>query len=261
MTKDFQTILFSIEDSVATITLNRPDVANGIDPTLADELVQAALICDNDTSVRVVILTGKGRFFCAGGDLKTIGEAAAPKKTMKGMAGDFHKAISIFSRMEKLLIVAINGAAAGGGFSLAMIGDYVISAESAKFSMAYTAAGLSPDGSSTYFLPRMIGIRRTVELMITNRKLTAQEALEWNLVNQVVADEEVQNTALSFAKNIANGAVDAYALVKKLLLCSFDNGLETQMELEGNAIANQTDAANGREGVKAFIEKRKPNFS
>ena len=259
--KDFQTILLTKENTIATITLNRPDAANGISPTSAKELAEAALICDNDTSIRCVILTGNGRFFCAGGDLKSMAASDDPKRTLKGMADDLHKATSQFARMEKPIIVAVNGMAAGAGFSIAVAGDFVIAAQSAKFTMAYTAAGLSPDGSSTYYLPRLIGIRRAMELMITNRRLTAQEALDWNLVNQVVADDQVMSTAKGFAQQLVSGPVDAYGVVKKLLLCSFDNSLETQMELEGRAISERATSTNGREGIQAFLEKRKPNFS
>lgn len=258
--KDFQTILFSKEDAIATITLNRPDAANGINPMLASELAEAALICDNDPSIRCVILTGSGRFFCAGGDLKAVGTVDNPKMVLKGMADDLHKATSLFARMAKPIIMAVNGMAAGAGFSIAITGDFVIAAASAKFTMAYTAAGLSPDGSSTYYLPRLIGIRRTMDLMITNKRLTANEALDWDLVNQVVADEEVLNAAITLAKKLVTGPVDAFGIVKKLLLCSFDNSLETQMELEGRAIADRAITANGREGVQAFLEKRKPKF-
>ena len=260
--QNFTTILLSKEDNIATITLNRPNSANGINPTLAKELAEAALICDQDPAIRCVILTGTGKMFCAGGDLKAVGgqpEEAAKK--IKGMADDLHRATSTFARMSKPCIVAVNGIAAGAGFSMAIAGDMVIAAESAKFTMAYTAAGLSPDGSSTYYLPRLIGVRRAMELMLTNRLLKAPEALEWNLVNQVVPDGELQETALKLAKKLANGPTDAFSIVKKLLLCSFDNSLETQMELEGRSIAACAGSANGREGVQAFLEKRKPNFS
>lgn len=258
----FETILFSIEDNIATITLNRPKAANGINPTLARELAEAALICDQDTTIRCVLLTANGQLFCAGGDLKAVG--GAPEKAagkIKSMADNLHRATSSLARMNKPFIVAVNGMAAGAGFSIAVTGDFVIAAESAKFTMAYTAAGLSPDGSSTYFLPRLIGMRKTMDLMITNRRLTAQEAEQWGLINQVVADEALQATAMKLAQKLANGPTDAFGIVKKLLLCSFDNSLETQMELEGRAIAESAGSANGQEGVLAFLEKRKPQFT
>jgi len=177
------------------------------------------------------------------------------------MADDLHRATSSFARMEKPFIVAVNGMAAGAGFSIAITGDFVIAAESAKFTMAYTAAGLSPDGSSSYYLPRLVGMRKAMDLMITNRRLTAHEAENWGLINQVVPDDALQTTAMELAQKLAKGPTDAFATVKKLLLCSFDNSLETQMELEGRAISHHAGVTNGKEGVQAFLEKRKPKFS
>ena len=260
--KNFETILLTKKDNIATITFNRPNAANGINPTLAREFAEASLECDKDDTIRCVILTANGKMFCAGGDLKAIGgepEKAAIK--IKRMADDLHRATSTFARMNKPFIIAVNGMAAGAGFSIAITGDFVIAAESAKFTMAYTAAGLSPDGSSSYYLPRLIGTRKAMDLMITNRRLTAQEAESWGLINQVVADEELQHSALALAQKLANGPTDAFGIVKKLLLCSFDNSLETQMELEGRAISACADSPNGQEGIRAFLEKRKPKFS
>ena len=258
----FETIILSKTNNIAKITLNRPKAANGVNPVIARELAEAALICDLDKAIQCVILTGNGRFFCGGGDLNSIGKHIATEAVkMKKMADNFHQAVSTFARMEKPLIVAVNGLAAGAGMSLAIIGDIVIAAESAKFMMAYTAAGLSPDGSSTYYLPRLIGIRKSMELILTNKKLSAQEAETWGLINQVVPDYALQTSAMELAEKVANGPTDAYAAVKKLLLDSFNNSLETQMELEGRAITNQAGSANGQEGVLAFLEKRKPQFS
>ena len=259
--KNFETILLVKTNNIASITLNRPNAANGISPTLAKELADAALICDTDATIRCVILTANGKLFCAGGDLKAVGgDPSNAAIKIKGMADNLHKATSTFARMKKPFIVAVNGMAAGAGFSMAVTGDFVIAAESAKFTMAYTAAGLSPDGSSSYFLPRLIGIRRTMDLMMTNKRLTAQEAEEWGLINQVVPNEELQSTTMALAQKLANGPTDAFATVKKLLLCTFDNSLETQMELEGRAIAEHAGSTNGQEGVLAFLEKRKPVF-
>ncbi len=258
----FETIILTKVDNIATITFNRPNSANGINPTLAREFAEAALDCDKDESIRCVILNANGKLFCAGGDLKAVGgDPSKAAAKIKSMADNLHRATSSLARMEKPFIVAVNGMAAGAGFSIAITGDFVIAAESAKFTMAYTAAGLSPDGSSTYYLPRLIGMRKAMDLMITNRRLTAQEAENWGLINQVVPDEELQTTTMALAQKLAKGPTDAFGVVKKLLLCSFDNSLETQMELEGRAISKRAGAANGQEGVQAFLEKRKPNFS
>jgi 2-(1,2-epoxy-1,2-dihydrophenyl)acetyl-CoA isomerase len=162
--------------------------------------------------------------------------------------------------MNAPVIAAVNGTAAGAGFSLALSADLVISVDSAKFVMAYTNAGLSPDGSSSYFLPRRVGDRRARELMLTNRVLTADEALDWGIVNQVVAEADLDETVGKLANKIAAGPTLAYGQVKALLNASFDNGLETQMELESRGIADMARSRDGKEGIQAFLAKRKPEF-
>lgn len=259
---DFENITGATEDGVATIRLNRPEAANGMTLSMMRDLLQAATICDGDAAIRAVILTGNGKMFCAGGDLNSF--AALGDKIRDGlseMATILHAAVSRFARMEKPVIVAVNGMAAGGGLSLAMIGDIVLGAASSKYTMAYTGAGLSPDGSSTYFLPRLIGLRRTQELALTNRRLTADEALEWGLLTRIVPDNELMTDAEAIARTLANGPTRAFGRVKHLLSETFDNGLEKQMELEGRAIAAQAASPDGREGIKAFLEKRAPNFT
>jgi 2-(1,2-epoxy-1,2-dihydrophenyl)acetyl-CoA isomerase len=160
-----------------------------------------------------------------------------------------------------VLITAVNGVAAGAGFSLAVTGDLVLAAESATFTMAYTAAGLSPDGSSSYYLPRLIGVRRTQELMLTNRRLSADEALQWGLLTEVVDDAELAARVDAVAQRIASGARQSASAVKKLVLMSFTNGLEEQMETEGRLIAECADSADGNEGIDAFLQKRRPEFA
>jgi 2-(1,2-epoxy-1,2-dihydrophenyl)acetyl-CoA isomerase len=163
--------------------------------------------------------------------------------------------------MDAPLIVAVNGTAAGAGFSVAISGDLVLAAESAKFAMAYTAAGLSPDGSSSFFLPRIVGMRRAQELMLTNRRLTAAEALEWGLVSQVVPDAELAKASTALAKQLAQGPTRAFGVVKKLLATSFQESLETQMELEARGISAMAGSVDGREGIDAFLSKRAAKFS
>jgi len=158
------------------------------------------------------------------------------------------------------VVAAVNGTAAGAGMSLVMACDLAVAAEKAVFTMAYTRAGLSPDGSSTFYMPRKIGDRRTRELMLTNRVLKAPEALQWGVVNQVVADEAVVATATELATELAAGPTLAYSAVKELLNGSFDQTLESQMELEARAIAALSVSADGQEGINAFVAKRKPEF-
>ena len=172
----------------------------------------------------------------------------------------FHAAVSRFSRMDAPLIAAVNGMAAGAGFSLAAACDLSVAAESARFASQYTAASLSPDGSSTYFVPRLVGTRRAMELMLTNRRLSAAEALEWGLINAVVPDDELKAHVGELAQTLARGATLAFGSVKRLLHDSLSATLETQMETEAREIASLTKSRDGREGVRAFLEKRAPEF-
>lgn len=173
-------VLLEIDAGMARIPLNRPDAGNAMNLDLVRALAHAAARCDGDPGVKAGLLCASGRMFCVGGDLKAMagfGDETAFR--VKELADELHNAVSLFSRMAAPLVIAVNGAAAGAGFSLALTGDYVIASGSAKFTMAYTAAGLSPDGSSTYYLPRLVGLRRAQELALTNRTVTAREALKW----------------------------------------------------------------------------------
>lgn len=257
-----ETLDFSISDNIATITLNRPEHANALNPSMAKELSNVAIECDENKDVRAVIIEGSGKMFCAGGDLRAFSDAGDSAPTLiKQMAGDLHIAISRFSRMNAPTIAGVNGTAAGAGFSIAISADLVVSAKSAKFVLAYTNAGLSPDGSSTYFLPRRIGDRRARELMLTNRVLSAEEAMEWGLINKIVDEENLSATIKELAEKFASGPTLAYGKVKSLLNASFDNGLETQMEFEARAISDMARSSDGKEGIQAFLNKRKANFT
>ncbi len=257
----FEHIKFEKQGALAIIELNRPDAANGLDIRMASELHQAAKICDLDAELKAVLLTAGGRFFCAGGDLREMmSKGDAIGEAVRGLAEDLHAAVSLFARMQAALVVGVNGVAAGAGFSLALIGDIVLAAESASFTMAYTRAGLCPDGSSSYFLPRLVGLRKAQELMLTNPTLSAAEAAEIGLITRVVPDDELRADAEAAAAQIASGARLSTAYVKKLLLASAGNDLETQMALEGQLIESCVTSPDGREGIAAFFEKRKPEF-
>ncbi len=259
---DFEDITIERRDTVAIITLNRPNEANALTLRMATELHDAALACDADPTVRAVVITGAGeKMFCAGGDLKGFLDNAADLPSfMMRITSQLHRAISVFNRMEAPVIMAVNGTAAGGGFSFAMTGDLILAADKAKFTMAYTAAGLSPDGSSTHFLPRLIGVHRAKELLFTNRVLSAEEAQAWGLVNRVVPAAELMDTALGLAEDLARGPTMAFGVVKALLLDSQNAPLDTQMEYEARGMANIVRTQDAQEGIAAFVEKRKPNF-
>ena len=260
---NFNNIDFSISNNIARITLNRPDAGNTLNIELAKELYKATNIVATNNNIKVLILTGKGKLFCGGGDLKfLLSNEDKIKETLLEMTHYFHGAIARMTRMEAPVIIGINGTAGGGGFSLAITGDIIYSVKSAKFTVAYTNAGLSPDGSSTFFLPRIVGMKRAKELMLTNRIFSAEEALEMNLIDQVLDDQEQLDQVMEKQAEIfMKGPKKAYAGVKKLLNISFDNGLETQMDIEGIKISENAESLDGVEGLKAFSEKRKPNFN
>ncbi|MCV7354012.1 enoyl-CoA hydratase/isomerase family protein [Mycolicibacterium fluoranthenivorans] len=257
---EFETLKFAQSGPVTSIVLNRPDAANGMNDAMTRELAVAASLCDTEAT-KVVTLTGAGRFFCAGGDLKSMAAAPDPGVFVKGIADDLHRAMSTFARMDAVLITAVNGVAAGAGFSLGVSGDLVLAAESASFTMAYTKAGLSPDGGASYVLPRLVGLRRAQDLMITNRVLKASEALAWGLVTEVVPDAELPQWLEALAAKVAAGARGSNSAVKKLLLSTYSAGYEAQLEHEARHIAGNASSADGKEGIAAFLGKRAPEFS
>jgi 2-(1,2-epoxy-1,2-dihydrophenyl)acetyl-CoA isomerase len=257
----YETLLFDVSDNVATITLNRPDSANALNEQMSRDLMHASIACDEDPSIRAVLLTGTGRFFSAGGDLKSFaGQGQSLSAGIKEMVTYFHGAISRFRRMDPPMVAAVNGTAAGAGMSMACSCDIVLAAESARFTMAYTAVGLVPDGSSTYFLPRIVGVKRATELAITNRALSAQEAADWGIVSRVLPDDQLMDEARSLATRLAAGATFALGAAKRLMQDGWTETLETQMELEGRAIADAARTEDVREGITAFIQKRTPKF-
>jgi len=258
----YETLSFERDGGVAVITLNRPDAANSLNVPMAEELVKVATHCDSNPDIRCVVFTGAGKMFSAGGDLHSFaaqGEGMA--EYMRYATTGLHAAISRFARMNAPYLVAVNGVAAGAGFSMAISGDMVFAAESAKFTMAYTRAGVSPDGSSTYFLPRLVGHVKAMQLILMNDVLSAAEAREWGLVNEVVADDQLMSRVMEVAHQLAKGPTLAYGESKRLVTDSLGNTLETQMELETRAIAGLARASQDTvNAINAFTKKEKTGF-
>ena len=257
----YQHVALERRDHVATLTLNRPDAYNAFDLAVGREIFQAVLEVDDDPQVRCVVITGAGRAFSAGGDVKEFVQSLDRIGAMvKELTTYLHGAVSRLCRSDKPVVVGVNGVAAGGGLSLVLAGDLVVAAESARFTMAYSKIGATPDGSSSYFLPRLVGLRRAMELYFTNRVLTAREALEWGLITRVVPDTEFKGAVETLARELAQGPSKAFGAAKRLFQQSTWESLETQMELESQAIAKSGHTADFREGVTAFANKKAPVF-
>jgi 2-(1,2-epoxy-1,2-dihydrophenyl)acetyl-CoA isomerase len=258
----YETIDLSVREGVAHLTLNRPDAANSITAELARDLMYATLQCDEDPAVRAVVLAGAGRMFCGGGDLKTFGgKGAELPHYLKEVTTFLHAAVSRLTRMNAPVIAAVHGSAAGAGMSLACAADFVLAAEGAKFTMAYTRAGLTPDGSSTYFLSRIVGLRRALDLALTSRVLSAAEAMQLGIVTRVVPEGRLLDEAGALAAELAAGPTLALGATKRLLHAGWDGTLETQMELETRTIADIARTHDAREGIAAFVAKRPPRFT
>jgi 2-(1,2-epoxy-1,2-dihydrophenyl)acetyl-CoA isomerase len=257
----YQHLLVERAAQVATITLNRPDALNALDLALGRELFQAALEVDEDPGIRCVVITGAGKAFCAGGDVKGFADNLPRIGVLiKELTTYLHGAVSRLCRSDKPVIMAVNGVAAGGGFSLALSGDVVVAAESARFTMAYSRIAATPDGSSSYFLPRLIGLRRALDLYFGNGILSAREALDWGLVTRVVPDAEFRTSVDALAQELAQGPTKAFGAAKRLLHQSTWESLETQMELEAQAIAASGHTRDFAAGVTAFTNKQTPTF-
>tara|TARA_B110000444_G_C18746229_1_gene550405 strand:- start:246 stop:1037 length:792 start_codon:yes stop_codon:yes gene_type:complete len=260
---ELKTINFKIENDIAFIELNRPDHYNSLNQDMAEDLFKVSLECDDNTNIRSVLLTGVGdKAFCAGGDLNSFNKYGDKISShLKEVTTILHGAISRLSRMNAPLVVAVNGVAAGAGFSFVGFADIAIASTNATFVSAYSKAGLTPDGSSTYFLPRIIGSRRYTELVLTNRVLSADEALDWGLINKVVDFKDLKTEALILAKKFAEGPTLAYGKIKNLVHNSFIDSLEGQMEFEARMIAESAKTKDGIKGVDGFVNKKSVSFT
>ena len=252
-----------IQGKVATLTLNRPAQMNTIDLGMAKALYEASLDFTEHSTVRALIITGAGeKAFCAGGDLAAFNQhGEAVGEHLHEVTHYLHGAISRFARMTLPVITAVNGVTAGGGLAFLGFPQLVLAADSARFVSAYTKAGLSPDGSSTWYLPRLIGVRRAQEFVFMNRMLKAEEAVEWGLVNKSVKASDLMNEAGSAAEILAAGPRAAYGRIKELFNSSLTMPLETQMENEARYLALSARSPDGRAGLKAFSTKTAPHFT
>jgi len=260
MGEDISTVALAVDQAVATVTLNRPEVSNTMNLRFGADLLDVARRIQANTAVRAVVLTGAGRHFCFGGDLRGMVESGGDIGAyLTELTTNLHAAIAAFMRMDAPVIAAVNGTAAGAGMGLVLMADLAVAAKGSKFTAAYTGVALTPDGCNTYLLPRAVGYKRAMEMFLTNRVLLADEALAWGIVNQVVADEQVLVAAHELATRLASGPRGAYGVVKRLLGDS-EPGLEPQLARESAAIACQGQTEEAREGISAFLGKRSPKY-
>ncbi|MDQ2692207.1 MAG: enoyl-CoA hydratase-related protein [Chloroflexota bacterium] len=254
-------VLAQQNGNILTITLNRPDAYNALNldmmATLAEVLASAAV----DPRIQGIVLTGNGKAFCAGGDLKWINQQTEePGSVLHRLAPQFHLSILEIRRMSKPVVAAINGIAAGGGFSLALACDFRVMAESAVLRQAYTSSGLSIDGGGSFALPRLVGLARAMEIMAFDQPIPSPQALEWGLVTRVVPDAEVVAGALGMLASLTASSLYSFAWSKKLMNDSFHRSLEEQLEWERQGISDCAAHPDGQEGIRAFAERRRPSF-
>ncbi|WP_462402399.1 enoyl-CoA hydratase/isomerase family protein [Pseudomonas sp. Marseille-QA0332] len=250
-------VLLNIEQGIATITLNRPQQGNAIDLPLAQALLKAVITCDQATEVQCVVLTGSGKLFCAGGDLDAFVAAGnGIPGFLSELAGTLHLAVSRLMRMEKPLVVLVNGAAAGAGMSLSLVGDIVLAEAGSSFTPAYGAIGLSPDGGLSWLLPRLVGLRSAQEIIMLNQRVGADQAKALGLITRVVAAGQLHIEGMAVALSLAAMHVPALGGVRRLLLDTLGTPLETQLEQEARSISTLATQAYVRDKVGAFVAQR-----
>jgi 2-(1,2-epoxy-1,2-dihydrophenyl)acetyl-CoA isomerase len=259
----YSTLLFDKADGVATITLNRPDKSNAFDDTMSAEFIDALKAIERDAEVRAVVVTGAGKNFCAGQDLGAMLERyKVPGGVSYGahLRKTYNVIVSRVRALEKPVIAAVNGAAAGAGLGLALACDFRHASENARFRTAFVGIALAPDSAISFLLPRIVGLGRAIEMALTNELVDAPTALQYGLVNRVFKPEELLPKTHEFALKLAQAPTKAIGLTKRAFNRGFDVDLETALENEANLqeIAGRTP--DHTEGVQAFVEKRAPQF-
>ncbi len=264
MTPIAPTILVENAGAVRTIRLNRPDVLNAFNNALLADLSKALREAEKDATVRILVITGAGRAFCSGQDLADVADrykSADPIELGSHLREKYNPVILKLRTMEKPIIAAVNGVAAGAGASLALACDFRIAAESASFIQAFINVGLVPDSGSTFMLPRLVGFSRALELALTGRKVTAADALQMGLVNQVVPDAELAPSTMRLAERLAGVPPKGLALTKRAINAAWTNDLAIQLDYEAMLQTTAGQTHDHREGIRAFLEKRPPTFT
>jgi 2-(1,2-epoxy-1,2-dihydrophenyl)acetyl-CoA isomerase len=257
-----RTVLLDFTDGVATLRLNRPHEGNAINPELAADLAEASTQIAERPDVRAVLIAANGPNFTVGGDLSVFAETAREQlpNQLRRMIDSFHLAIERLTSIDAPVVAAVRGGAGGGGLGLLYAADIVVAADDARFAIGYGALGLTADGGNTWFLPRMVGIRKAQELFLLNRRLTAQEAFEFGLVSRLAPSDAVDTEAAALAATLAAGPTRAYGAVRRMLRQSFETGLSDQLDAEKESLVAASRTDDAQEGIAAFVAKRRPEF-
>jgi 2-(1,2-epoxy-1,2-dihydrophenyl)acetyl-CoA isomerase len=248
-------------EAVGRITMDRPESNNSIDPGMSEELHEAAIELVEDDAIRCIVLTGTGKTFNTGADLGVLSADAGDAALIRSMAHQLHGTVSQLHRAPKPVVCGVNGVSAGGGIGLGVCGDIVLVAESARFQFAYPRIGLSADGGSSYFLPRLVGLRRAQEIAFRDEPVGAEEAVEIGLATEAIPDDEFEDRLAEEATRLADGPTRAHAATKALLRQSLDRQLDEQMATEASTIAGLTGTDDYQRGVEAFFAKESPEFT
>ena len=249
-----------MEGGLATIVLDRPEQNNAIDLTMAEQFAAAVSQVVACPGIRALLIRAEGRNFCVGGDIAIFAEAPGASVGISRLAARLHEVVSSLRSAGFPVVVAVQGAAAGIGLSLAACADIVLAGRSAVFVMAYSAIGLTPDGGATWMLPRLIGLRRTQILALTNRRLSAAEAEDWGLISEVCDDDVLTARAEAMARNLAAGPTSSFGRLKYLLRAADASPLEAHLDRETQEIGCALDRADGVEGVAAYLQRRQAVF-
>ena len=256
----YNTILSSTENGICSITLNRPDVFNSFNEEMSAEFIDALKKAGKDEAARVVVISGTGKAFCSGQDLKDIKSQTGNRSLSESVLRRYNPMIMAVREMAKPVICKLNGVAAGAGASLALACDMIIAVETASLIEVFVNVGIVPDSGSSFFLPRLVGYNKAFELCTLASKVSAKEALEMGFIYKVVSAEELESTVLTLAQHYASGPTKAYGMIKKMLNKSYTAGLADMLQYEAYCQEMAGRSEDYKEGVSAFVEKRKPQF-
>jgi 2-(1,2-epoxy-1,2-dihydrophenyl)acetyl-CoA isomerase len=257
-----ETVCVELDRHVATVLLNRPETFNAFDLDMVGLLASRLTALAADDSVRGIVISGAGKGFCVGGDLRwALGFPDGLSPAFHTLAARFHQVVLEVRRMSKPVIAAINGIAAGGGFSLALACDFRVMARSAVLRQAYTSNGLCIDGGGTFTLPRLVGLARALEIIAFDKPISSEQALAWGLATKVAEDGHSAAEAIRMAHELASGSLNSFGWSKQLLTDSLNTAFEAQIERERAALSSCAAHPDGKEGLQAFVEKRRPVFN